>query len=256
MLNLYLIPKQHPHYHPTLEQIQSWMTLVQTSQVIKPLQATPLSRLDDLSQYQWISHLGISALFDQDAHKALLPAELTFERLTLKSSPFPCFLPLSDQLELDLRCRQCGDDLDLDAFYQAVQTLHFQSLDEFKVDCFSCDDVLNHKGIECDQSMGFARFWIEIEQCGTTRLNPALIKEWGQCLKTPLMIIPERLDDQELIWGDHEELSTQLESPSWFESNKPSRLRAHGRQGRLNKRRSRQEHGQGRLKYTSKKRTR
>ena len=49
------------------------------------------------------------------------------------------------------------------------------------------------------------------------------------------MIIPEQLNDQESIWDDEEDSLFPSEELMWFESNKPSRLRAQGRKGRSKK---------------------
>ena len=172
-----------------------------------------------------MASLGIGALFDQDAHQALLPVELTFDRLTLKSSPYPSFLPLSEEVELTLKCRHCGDDVDPDLFYKAIRSLHFIPLDELEVECLSCDDVLGYKEIESENVVGFARFWIAIENCGSSRLNPLVLKHWSKCLGTPLMMVIEHIDDEIDEWQAEDE-PVWMGTSGWLESNKPSRQRA------------------------------
>jgi hypothetical protein len=198
MLTLYLVPHQQPLFQPNASQIEQWSLAVQHAKIARRLN---LTKNDALSASDSIEHLdnfvpdyGMIHLFDQDAQETLLPAELTFESLSIHYAPEVTFLPLSE-IELRIECRQCGDDFELAHFYQNLKRLHFESFRQLKMWCQSCQMNIDRKGWYFEQDVAFAKFWIQIKESASTRLNPILLKAWGDLLGHSLAVVAEQKEE-------------------------------------------------------------
>ncbi len=194
MLNLYLTPLHHPTYQPSAQQIQTLKEFLIFQQIIHP---NPIEK-DRL--FSFSSGLESKQLFNDDAIDALLPAELTFEKLEMIQSEKPLFLPRSREVPFELACKQCHDSIETSDFYQALEQYEkYLSLDmmqyPFTIECISCQMNLTAKQIEFNQDVAWSSAWILIEEICSTRHNQRLIKEIGRIWGHELGVIPEHIED-------------------------------------------------------------
>ena len=227
MLTLYLPFKGQPRRHPLAAEVTRWIEGLLSSSLIAPLSDQSEARLEELKQlnaqaptaplpHAWRGPegalmlspgLGVQRLFDEDAREQLLPAELTFEQLRLELAPTPTLLPLGEP-ELEVTCRRCGDEVAPERFERALRSLQLIPLEEMRVSCLSCDAPLSHKQLTFDPEVAFASAWLTLEECGSSRLNPAVVRAWSEALGAPLTLIIEQRDAQ-LDWagGDEQTLA-------------------------------------------------
>lgn len=245
MLTLYLPARGQPRWRPSIEAIERWLESLTQSQLIVPLNREGEDQLQRLlaliekggpfgpeNALKMSPGLGIMSLFDQDARDQLLPAELSFEQLKLELAPTPTFIPLGS-LEIEITCLHCGDEIHPQIFEHALNALSFVPLEEVTVFCRSCDATRHFKELSYDREVAFACTWLTLEECGSSRLNPVLLKAWGDTLGAPLTMLVDQ-HDPELDWQggdertlagiDHELLLTDTDQISFFEQGiKPSR---------------------------------
>ena len=218
MLTLYVCPKRQPRYLPSRDQLRSWFASAVVGGLIhapeleidltQPLTSTPMT---------FAPGLGVIQLFNQDARDALLPAELTFESLELCLTTSPTLLP-PEMIERSQFCPQCGDEISDDALSLALAKLEFVSFERSAVFCQSCQDELSIKSLEFDPNSVFANFWIRLDEVGSSRLNPVLLKDWEHKLGCTLTLL---IDQKE---SDLQEIaSARQESEVWrnFEQDHP-----------------------------------
>ena len=212
MLNVYVCPKRQPRYQPSADQLNLWLR----EAVIGGLLTAP-EHGADASPSPWPSSsvfspgLGVIQLFNQDAREALLPAELTFESLEVCLPTYATLLPP----ELDERtqcCPQCGDDVSDDTLNMALNKLEFISLERSAVFCWSCQDEIPMRSIEFDPPSSFAAFWIRLDEVGSSRLNPVLLRDWGHKLGCALEVLAEQRES-----SLEEIVSARQESEAWIE---------------------------------------
>lgn len=251
MLTLYLVPHRQPLFQPNASQVEQWSLAVQHAKIAQQVNLTKnhatrasesIERLNN-----FVPDYGMIHLFDQDAQETLLPAELTFESLSIHYAPEVTFLPLSE-IELRVECRQCGDDFELADFYQNLKRLHFESFKHLKMWCQSCQMDIDRKGWYFEQDVAFAKFWIKIEESASTRLNPILLKAWGDLLGSSLAVVAEQKEEslselwQRQGYEDYHEnlMSTAPDvlNDSW--GVKPSRHTRTARQSKWSHHRSKQ----------------
>lgn len=250
MLTLYLPAKGQPRRRPSVAEVSRWLEALRGSQLIAPLSMDSERRLRVLLKsleeggpfgpelaLSLSPGLGVSRLFDSDAQEQLLPAELSFEQLRLELAPSPTFLPLDDP-SLEVSCLRCGDVVSAERFERALDALTLLPFEEVSVHCQSCDASRGFKELSYDREVAFASAWLTLEECGSARLNPVILKAWGDALGSPLnLIIDQRAPVLDWQGGaertfaglDQEEIAGG--ALSFFEQGiKPSRaLRAHAR---------------------------
>ncbi|MBM4292133.1 MAG: hypothetical protein FJ138_12375, partial [Deltaproteobacteria bacterium] len=211
MLTLYLPLRGQPRQRPTAAQVEAWLSAVTRSGVARlTSHGTPQEAARDLRDgpegaVTLAPANGVAQLFDDDAREALLPAELTFEQLRLERAPHPTFLPLGD-VELTASCRACGDAVPPARFARYLRALQLIPLAEARLRCPSCDGEVGHKGLAFDREVAFASAWLTLEECGSARLNPALVRAWGALLGGPLALIPEQREAT-LDWAGGDEVT-------------------------------------------------
>jgi len=204
MLTLYLCPKRRPQYQPSVEQVHEWLTSAIQGQLLMVSE----SQLD-VPPTSFTPGLGVAQLFNNDARDALLPAELTFETLELCRASTPALLP-PEMTEREQYCPQCGDEVTTEALNVALNKLEFISLERSTIFCLSCQDELTIKTLEFEPLSAFATFWIRLDEVGSSRLNPALWRDWETRLGCSLELL---LDQRET---DLEEISSaRRESEFW-----------------------------------------
>jgi hypothetical protein len=181
MLNLYIAPKSGRAIRPSDAAIDA-LTKLLTEEAIIGAEADgahPPGR-------------SVSALFHPDAFDTHLPAELTFEALTVHVETKPRFLPPHPGAGFpEARCTLCGDTLDVDALEAALERLKYFPIDRFELRCPSCRSDLRIADIDFGQPTVVARFWLFIEGAATSRLNPSLMDEMSRTLGVPLVVVPE-----------------------------------------------------------------
>lgn len=139
-------------------------------------------------------------LFSQEAHDALLPAELTFDALSIERSPRPRFLPEAVEAFEDAECTVCGDPLDPDGLADELARLSLFSVERFALTCPSCRTELSLKEIDFGQPTEVSCFWLFIEGAGTTRLAPKVLERLSKLVGTPLVQVPEVIDSEGEAW--------------------------------------------------------
>jgi hypothetical protein len=195
MLNLYLTPLHHPTYQPSTAQVQTLKEFLIFQQIIHP------EPIEAEQAFAFSSGLESKQLFNDDAIEALLPAELSFEKLEIVQSEKPLFLPRSREVAFELACKQCHDSIERSAFYKALdQYEKYLSLDilqyPFTIECISCQMNLTAKQIDFNQEVAWSSAWIFIEEIGSTRLNHRLIKEISRIWGHELGVIAEHIEDE------------------------------------------------------------
>ncbi|MBU0550659.1 hypothetical protein KKF91_08360 [Myxococcota bacterium] len=147
---------------------------------------------------------GIEAceLFHTDMHEHLLPAELTFDALSVQTSDKPKFLPLAQPAAefIGSTCKLCGDLLDEAPLEEALARLAYVPTSRFAYACPSCQSELSLKDIEFNQNTSVARFWIFIEGAATSRLRQSVLDHLGRLLGVELIVVPEVPDEREEDW--------------------------------------------------------
>ena len=200
MLNVYLAPKKHSDDRPTLEAINLWLReLYRGGLTYEPTGQTQVTTSHSHQEpftLELTPGLNASHLFNQDAHDALLPAELTFNSLLISTSKHPTLLPL-DEIEYETMCPQCGDCLSIDDVQLAVTKLDLFPISSIRVFCISCQDEYPLKTLVFEPLVSFSRFWICINQSGSTRLNSKVLKGWAQTLNCELEQLNVQLEDLE-----------------------------------------------------------
>jgi hypothetical protein len=199
MLNLYLAPTHHPTYVPSEAQINALIHFLSFEEIIH------LAPIERDQPYAFSSGLQSMNFFNQDAKDALLPAELSFEKLELVCLDKPLFLPRSREQRFEIECKLCHDPIDTDDFYHALDRYEtYLSLDilkyPFTIECLSCQSQLTTKQLNFQQNVTWASAWIFIEEIGSTRLNSTMLKEISRIWGEELHLIPEQLvgiDDYE-----------------------------------------------------------
>jgi hypothetical protein len=147
----------------------------------------------------WSPGPGAARLFRENTHDDYLPAELTFDALSVHTMPRPRFLPRDQGHGFpQARCRMCGDLLDEDALDESLRRVEFFPVDRFELRCPACRSDLGLRDIDFGQATGVARFWIFVEGAATSRLNGALVDQLSRLLGVGLSVVPEvPLDDVE-----------------------------------------------------------
>lgn len=196
MLTLYLCPKRNVHYLPTEDRVQSWITSIQIGRLV----ASSIEEEQDTLSFA--PGLGVIQLFNNEAREALLPAELTFESIQLTRVEGLSLLP-PDQPDRTQSCPQCGDDIALEALERALRrrALHAQGQgrgqgqgERVDVFCQSCQDDIPLRRLIFEPESVFARFWITIIEAGSSRLNPALLRDWELKLGCGLTLLVDHRD--------------------------------------------------------------
>ena len=139
-------------------------------------------------------------LFNEDAHEALLPAELTFGSLSIGRSARPRFLPDTPEGFEDARCSVCDDPLDRVPLAEALGRLSVFPVDRFTLLCPSCRTELTIKQVDFGQPTAISMFWVFIEGVGTGRISTRIIERLSRHAGVPLILVPEVVEDQAEAW--------------------------------------------------------
>lgn len=139
-------------------------------------------------------------LFNDDAHEALLPAELTFESLVVGRSGRPRFLPESVESFEEATCTVCEDPLRAADLADELARLTVFPVDRFEFTCPSCRTPLTIKQIDFGQPTVVTQFWLFIEGVGTSRLSTRLLDRLERESGIALVIVPEVVEDHMEAW--------------------------------------------------------
>ena len=219
MLNIYLVPKKQFSYVPNESQIKRWYTELKSSALAQSLNGD----LEDLyTRYrqnstltlEFVSDLNTHHIYDEDAHEALLPVELSFEALSLNITLHASLLPL-DELEFEASCSYCADPISEQDLDLAIAKLDLFPLSKVQVSCISCQNEWPLKSLQFEPEMSFAKFWICIQQSASTRLNPIVIKAWEKSLGCELLQLDAQFEDHEHERWVHD----QLDPPFSFQDS-------------------------------------
>ena len=219
MLTLYVCPKRRPRYQPTVDQLTIWFNSTLGGALLTaPETKVNFTKHHTSTPLSFTPGMGVIQLFNQDAKDALLPVELTFESLELCFTSSPTLLP-PEMKERTQCCPQCGDEVSEDALRLALTKLEFVPFERSTIFCQSCQDDISIKRLEFEPPSSFATFWIRLDEVGSSRLNPVLLRDWGQKLGCPLDLL---IDQKE---NDFQEITlARQESDIWrdFDQNHPS----------------------------------
>ena len=207
MLNVYLTPKRSSLYQPSEVQLFKWLISLKQSglfdlprTLLNPLteefclEYPLMERLQSGQTIELSPGIAISHLFNQHAHDALVPAELTLEALSICFAQHPTLLPIEES-EGEARCPHCGDEVREEELQRAIARLDLFSLESVTIYCPSCDDECQLKKIEFEPSRTFSRFWICLEQSASSRLSAHVLKAWESALGSPLAQLNAQRDE-------------------------------------------------------------
>lgn len=190
MLNLYIAPRSGRATRPTDMAIEALVQQLRDEQIIGP-------EVDGAHP----PGNGVSALFHPDASDTHLPAELTFDALTVHVETKPRFLPPHNAQGFpQARCTFCGDELDDEPLEKAIDRLKYFAVERFELRCPSCRNDLRIADIDFGQPTVVARFWLFVEGAATSRLNPSLLESLSRTLNLPLTVVPEVPEDDVSDW--------------------------------------------------------
>jgi uncharacterized protein YlaI len=143
-------------------------------------------------EVQWI--------YSDDAHETLLPAELTFESLSVGRSARPRFLPEAVEAFEEAKCLVCDDPLNVDELADELTRLAVFPVDRFEHLCPSCRTPLTIKQVDFGQPTAVSCFWLFIEGAGTSRLSVRLLERLSKTCGSALVVVPEVLEDRMEGW--------------------------------------------------------
>ena len=194
MLNMYIAPKSGKSPLPSEDAIEAALQGLKDALVI----GRPITQ----SEYAPGHRAG--AIFHADADNHLLPAEKTFDSMTLHIGQRVEFLPRDqDVCEFEgAVCPYCGDNIPLDALKQAFEQLGLFPVDRVEYQCNSCRTDLPFREIDFGQPTGCARFWLHFEGVAFGRLSPSFLEFLSQTIGLPLVVIPEFIDDEAASWAE------------------------------------------------------
>lgn len=183
MLNLYLAPRSGKAPVPSDGAVDAMLGFLADQQIIG----------NPLGPDVFASGAGVAGLFHDDATELLLPAELTFESLSVNRGGKPRFLPrqLPAAGFVDASCTVCGESLDADAIEDALAELVYRPIERFACLCPSCRSELGLRQIHFGQPTAVARFWVCIEGAAFGRLTGAVVEQLERRLGLPLVVVPE-----------------------------------------------------------------
>ena len=227
MLNIYLVPKKQVSYVPSESQIRRWHTELQGSSLAQCLNEGLEDMYKSFEQsstltLEFASDLNTHHLYDEDAHEALLPVELSFESMSLNVALHASLLPL-DELEFEASCSYCADPISEQDLDLAIAKLDIFPLSKVQVSCISCQNEWPLKSLQFEPEMNFAKSWICIQQSASTRLNPVVIKAWEKSLGCELLQLDAQFEDNEHERWIHDQ------SPSSYAFQNSSAIGAQGR---------------------------
>lgn len=183
MLNLYLAPRSGKAPAPSEAAVEDAVAFLSEQGVIG----------NALGPDAYAPGVAVAALFHADAEELLLPAELTFESLSINHAARPRFLPVEVPADgfAEAVCTVCGEPVDADALLAALEALVYRPIERFDYVCPSCRTALGVREIDFGQPTAVARFWLRIEGAAFGKLSPALLDALERRLGLPLMVVPE-----------------------------------------------------------------
>lgn len=183
MLNLYLAPRSGKAPSPSEAAVDAVVAFLAQQRIIG----------NPLSPTSYAPGQAVAALFHDDATELLLPAELTFESLSINRSRKPRFLPRQMPVEgyVDAVCTVCDEPVDVDALADALEELVYRPIDRFSYTCPSCRTPLELREVDFGQPTAVARFWLTIEGAAFGRLTAAVVDQIERRLGMPLVVVPE-----------------------------------------------------------------
>ncbi len=191
MLNLYLAPRSARALVPEANAVDAALEFLEREGLVG----------SETTDHDRPPGANVAALFHVDAHDGLLPAELTFDGLSVGSAPTPRFLPeLQKAVEFHPSCTVCGDGLDSKPLDEALVRLGYFAVERFALLCPSCRTELTLKQVDFGQTTAIARWWLYIEGAATSRLNAALLDQLERLLGLPLVVVPEVPEEQVEDW--------------------------------------------------------
>lgn len=260
MLNLYLVPKKQSNYIPDEIHVRRWLAELENSALAQCLTEPLDHTMSEFKQsstlaLEFSSNLNTHHLYNQDAHEALMPAELSFESMSLNISLHATLLPL-DELEFEAYCPHCEDPIIEQDFDLAIAKLDIFPLSKISVSCISCQEEWPLKSLHFEPNMSFAKFWITIKQSASTRLNTLVIKGWEKSLGCELLLLDAQFDDHHgFTREDRDQTHSFLPHSSSFQEMEGRKDYRHSRwtkkqQGRTrNKHKSKQSRTQWRKRF-------
>ena len=192
MLNLYLAPRSGKAPMPADDAIDDVLAFLADERLI----GNPLDR------DSFAPGVAVAAWFHSDADDLLLPAELTFESLSVHRSRRARFLPVevpADEFEA-AACTVCGEPADINALLDALEVLVYRPIERFDYICPSCRTPLTLREIDFGQPTAVARFWLKIEGAAFGRLTGAVVEQIARRLGQPLVIVPEVPEEDVEDW--------------------------------------------------------
>lgn len=183
MLNLYLAPRSGKAPVPPDAAVDAVLAFLGEQQIIGGA----------LGPDAFAPGQAVAGLFHDDATELLLPAELTFESLSVNRGGKARLLPRvapAGGFE-DAVCTVCDEPLDPDALADALEELVYRPIERFAFTCPSCRSELGLRQVDFGQPTAVARFWICIEGAAFGRLTGAVVEQIEKRLGLPLVVVPE-----------------------------------------------------------------
>ena len=193
VLNLYLAPKSGKSPIPSDEAIRRCLSYLAERGIIGP----------EITPSEYAAGPMAARIFHPDAEDYYVPAELTFESLTVQKVKKVTFLPEAQDLHEfhSVTCPICEDDMDPLAFKDALDRIVFFPLDAVLYDCPSCQSEMAFRDLSFGQNVAFARFWFHLEGVAFDRLQTQFVDALAKQLGVPLIVVPEVIDDQADAWA-------------------------------------------------------
>jgi len=192
MLNLYLAPRSGKAPMPAEDAIDDVLAFLADQRLIG----------NPLGPEAYAPGVAVAALFHTDADELLLPAEFTFESLSVHRSHKARFLPVevpADGFESAV-CTMCEEPVDVEGLLDALDVLVYRPVDRFEYMCPSCRTGLTLWQIDFAQPTAVARFWLKVEGAAFGRLTSAVVEQLARRLGHPLVVVPEVPEDDVEDW--------------------------------------------------------
>ena len=193
MLNLYIATRGFRAPVPAADSVNRVVDLLREQGVI-----------GDFADSAYAPGRGVAHIFHADAHEVLLPAELTFDSLTIHVAAPPVrakFLPQNHgEGFTDTRCGPCGEAIEQEVVELELARLRYYPPERFQLGCPSCGAGLRLRDVDFPFPVSLARFWIFIEGAATGRLTSSFVDRLSRQVGLQFVVVPEVPADEVDDW--------------------------------------------------------
>ena len=167
MLHLYLSPRGRSGQRPSSERREEVLAWLQQQGLI--------GRLREGGGFA--PGLAAATLFDRDARRELLPAELSFTALHWRTPGSPSLIPRDPEEDPEVSCGACEDPLPRGSYRRLEEGLALLGEQALTLFCPSCQSERAFQELSFEPPVTLASFWIFLEEIGTSRLDPSWLRQ-------------------------------------------------------------------------------